>query len=263
MSFQASTWAAKQDVESSSAKFILLLLANYADADGFTFVGQKTLAEDASMSRRTVVRHMGVLEEAGLIVRSKRFREDGSRSSDGTYLRLDFDAARPSDNLTSGQKEQGPSDKNDIDQVPNCHSNNLLEEQSDKSKTPFQEFCEQYPHPKNKGDMDLAERRFKKLKPNEVMAALRAYRVYVSAPEQNWYSPAMAASWLKGPWKAWMPEDGAQIQEVFTAVKGTPEHDAWSVHKRNLGVKFIPPRMTVPSPFPPVDPAQPPMENTQ
>ncbi len=129
MSFQASTWATKQKVPSASAKFILLLLANYADADGFTFVGQKTLAEDASMSPRTIVRHMATLENAGLIRRSRRFREDGSRSSDGTYLCLASAQDQPSANLTSSQNAHRPSDKNDIDQVPICHPINLSEEQ--------------------------------------------------------------------------------------------------------------------------------------
>ncbi len=134
MSFQAATWAVDQEVDSPTAKFVLVLLANYADADGFTFVGQATLARDASMSKRSVVRHMAALESAGLIRRSRRFREDGTRSSDGVYLSLSGVQNQPSDNLTSGQNVQGPSDTSGRDQVPNCHRINLPEEQSANSK---------------------------------------------------------------------------------------------------------------------------------
>ena len=134
MSFQASTWAVKQEVGSPAEKLLLLLLANYADANGRTFVGQKTLAEDAGMSTRTVSRHMIALEKTGLITRHKRFREDGSRTSDYTVLRDDQATNRPQDNLTTGQNVQSPTDKNDTDQPTNCRGINLSEEQSVNSQ---------------------------------------------------------------------------------------------------------------------------------
>ena len=237
MSWQATTWAVTQDVQSSPAKFILMLLANYAGADGYTFVGQATLAEDASMSKRTVVRHMAVLEEQGLITRKRRFREDGTRSSDGVYLNLEKASDQPSADLTSGQKEQGPSDTSGRDQVTESHSNNLLEEQSVKSKTPFEEFWEAYPHPVNRGSRKRAQKKFEKLDAEKVMAALVVYKTYANHPDQKgWYKTKAAEFWLSvDVWEGYLPDAPAAVDMSKIVTRGTPEYDAvmaWKLEDR-------------------------------
>ena len=93
MSVQAISWALGKAgaVDSTQAKLgsqaVLLVLANYADQWGITFVGQDTLAQDcAGVSDRTIRTHLTYLEEAGLIARFHRNDQRGNRTSDTTVL---------------------------------------------------------------------------------------------------------------------------------------------------------------------------------
>lgn len=76
MSFEAMTWATKQDAGSAAAKLVLLMLANHAN--GHT--GQcnpriKNLAADCNMSERSCREQVRRLEELGLIRCEERFAE--------------------------------------------------------------------------------------------------------------------------------------------------------------------------------------------
>ena len=88
MSVQAITWAISIEAPSATAKLVLILLANYADADGHAFPGQKRLAEDAGLSERSVRGALKVLEDAGVIDRTARHRADGTRTSDAYLLQM-------------------------------------------------------------------------------------------------------------------------------------------------------------------------------
>jgi DNA-binding MarR family transcriptional regulator len=82
MSIYAMVWAYEQDVKNSGQKFTLVTAAQYANDQGICWAGQETLAEDMSMDRRSVLRHLQALEDAGLIERTERRRKDGSRATD-------------------------------------------------------------------------------------------------------------------------------------------------------------------------------------
>ncbi len=86
MSVQAIAWAFAQDLTPTGCKFVLVALANYADGDGYCFPGQKKLAADTGQTDRSVRTHLAALEKGGYIIRGRRMREDGSRSSDGYTL---------------------------------------------------------------------------------------------------------------------------------------------------------------------------------
>jgi len=88
MSVQAITWAIEQDVGVPAQKLILICLANYADKTGVCWPGQKALAEDASMTERSVRTHIKALEAAGLISRQERRRADQTRTSDQYTLNI-------------------------------------------------------------------------------------------------------------------------------------------------------------------------------
>lgn len=93
MSNAALNWAVKQPIP-SGPKFVLVILADHAgeDADSGamqTTAGQQTLAEETSMSVRSVARHLAWLEEHGLISRVQRRRPDGYRTSDLVVLSLE------------------------------------------------------------------------------------------------------------------------------------------------------------------------------
>lgn len=85
MSNEAINWAFRQKVPSTE-KFVLVVLADYADEEGSCFPGQKRIAEKVGGSERTVRRSLKSLEARGLIRRERRSRGDGSRSSDRYVL---------------------------------------------------------------------------------------------------------------------------------------------------------------------------------
>lgn len=87
MSVNLMAWAFRQDVD-PAAKLVLLALADHANGqNGLCIPGQKLLAEQCSMSVRTVQRHLQTLEGRGLIRRQARMRGSGrGRTSDAYYL---------------------------------------------------------------------------------------------------------------------------------------------------------------------------------
>ena len=87
MSIDLMGWAFKQQLE-PGPKLVLLALADHANGQtGLCIPGQKLLAEQCSMSVRTVQRHLVALEECGLVRREPRFRGEGrGRTSDRYYI---------------------------------------------------------------------------------------------------------------------------------------------------------------------------------
>ena len=73
MSFQAMAWAVKQR-PSTKAKFLLIILANYADENGHCWPAISTLCRDTGMPRSTVKLYLTRLEEANLIKKVQRSR---------------------------------------------------------------------------------------------------------------------------------------------------------------------------------------------
>lgn len=64
------------------AKNLLRVLADRADKEGRSFARQTTLAEDLGVSERTIRDALKELEAMCWIERERRFRRDGSRTSD-------------------------------------------------------------------------------------------------------------------------------------------------------------------------------------
>lgn len=132
MSVQAITWALDQTVGSPTGKIVLLCLANYADKDGSCFPGQTTIARECEISRRSVVEWMANLESMGLIARTRRFRANGSRTSDGVLLAMNgaFDTTSGEPSADSAhspdqvQMAHEPSADERIDHVQEVHTHN-------------------------------------------------------------------------------------------------------------------------------------------
>ena len=73
MSFQAISWAIAQDIPRTSEKFLLVMLANYADNQGYCYPSIDRLAMELSQDRKTVVKSMKSLMNYGFI------RDSGKR----------------------------------------------------------------------------------------------------------------------------------------------------------------------------------------
>lgn len=112
MSWKASQWAIGQQTGSSSAKGVLLVLGEAADASGYCFLSQQEIADRAEIARRSVVTAMALLEERRLVARRRRFDAHGNRTSDGITLQIDGapqgEAVAPSQGeaVASGQDDQ-------------------------------------------------------------------------------------------------------------------------------------------------------------
>lgn len=79
MSFDALAWAAKQNTGSSATKLVLLGLAECASRpDALAFPSTAALVEFSSLDRKTVVKALDALEQAGLVADTgKRMGQTG------------------------------------------------------------------------------------------------------------------------------------------------------------------------------------------
>jgi Helix-turn-helix domain len=80
MSFQATGWAAKQLTKNVNTQCLLLILASFANDEGFSWPSLKTLSLMTRMSQSAVQRNLDLLVETGYIVKHAR-RIDGHQAS--------------------------------------------------------------------------------------------------------------------------------------------------------------------------------------
>lgn len=86
MSFQAMAWAVSHKLPSKD-KFVLVMMANYADEDGKCWPSLNRLADDTSMSRSTIQLAIKGLEAAGML-RIEQRSQDGVKLPNYYYLNL-------------------------------------------------------------------------------------------------------------------------------------------------------------------------------
>jgi biotin operon repressor len=86
MSFQAMAWAAAQKLPTRD-KFVLVMMANYADEIGKCWPSLNRLAAETSMSRSTVQLAIKALEAAGLL-RIEHREQDGVSLPNHYFLKL-------------------------------------------------------------------------------------------------------------------------------------------------------------------------------
>ena len=67
MSIEAVAWALSQPVEHSSAKFVLVVLANHADSDGICWPSIQSISDSTAQDRKTVIANLKRLVEMGWI----------------------------------------------------------------------------------------------------------------------------------------------------------------------------------------------------
>ncbi len=66
---------------SHRAKVVYIYLKDHSNKEGTCWPGIKTIAAGVSLSRSTVKRALGDLVQAGLVEKTRRWRENGSLSS--------------------------------------------------------------------------------------------------------------------------------------------------------------------------------------
>jgi DNA-binding Lrp family transcriptional regulator len=101
MSVFATAWAWQQPV-TGNAKLVLLALADECrGTDGLCWPGLKRVAEMVGVEQRTVRRAVEQLEEAGLLLRETRRREDGSQTTN--LIRLAISPTPPDAAVRGGE----------------------------------------------------------------------------------------------------------------------------------------------------------------
>ncbi len=132
------SWAFGLNLPCPGQKLTLLALCNYADGEGICRPGQLTLAKLTSQGERTVRRHLAKLEEAGLIERSRRTRQDGSRTSDEYFLKrqpANLASDQPA-NLAGGQPAKLSESTGQVGRAMNRKGNRKKDEPSESPKPP-------------------------------------------------------------------------------------------------------------------------------
>lgn len=99
MSIEAMRAVSKCALTPSGRKFVALALADYADEAWECFPQVKAIAAYTAQSERTVREHLDALEAAGVIVRKRVRREDGTLSGYRFAIQQDMLPA----NLASGE----------------------------------------------------------------------------------------------------------------------------------------------------------------
>jgi hypothetical protein len=132
MSVQVISWAIKQQLPTPSDKLVLIILSNYADAEGRCWPHVDTIARDASLSVRTVRSCLARLDGEFLTIEKKRGKS-GQQSASTYRLILD----KPECNMAPNQSAipapsekpecNLPSNQGEIHVEPEC---NLQQNQS-------------------------------------------------------------------------------------------------------------------------------------
>lgn len=160
MSIRALDRALSATIESSGAKFVLVILANFADENGSCFPHIETIAEMTSMGYSTVKKHLEALESDKWIVRKRLIRSDGTlngyryelifQADQGSNLAVDQSSnralyvgsnrARNNPSLTTSVEDKSSTAEIDPDKDAWTQAVNLLRARSAMSENQARSF---------------------------------------------------------------------------------------------------------------------------
>lgn len=150
MSHEATSWAIKQRGLKPATKIVLFYLADRHNPDHGCFPSQKTLADDAEMSERSVRDHLDVLEAKGLIARATG-HSGGQFKSNRYLLAFEADFQRqnlPSAKSASGENASAPTAKSAADRRQDLPTNLVTEPCNGTRKKSTAGADAQVPQPK-------------------------------------------------------------------------------------------------------------------
>ena len=194
--------AMKQTGIKPAAKIVLYWLADHHNGEtGRCFPSLKTLERECEMNRSAIVRHLSALEDAGLIEREQRKRDNGSQTSTAYRLHLVPVAER---NTPCCETQQPPVAKRDPHNlgILNLGIEPVLEANASKSviaKTDddFAEFWERYPRKVAKPNAKKAYDKARKSHDHDqIMFGLSQHLPGLVAKDTQFIPHA--ATWLNG-----------------------------------------------------------------
>ncbi len=86
MSIEAIAWAFKQPIQKSSTKFVLIAIADNADAYGICFPSYKHIRKKTSLGRSTIAQCIKELVDNGIITLASRNRPEDNSQASNAYL---------------------------------------------------------------------------------------------------------------------------------------------------------------------------------
>jgi len=92
MSIEALRWSLDKGMEHNlepTLRYVLLILGNRADEQGYLYPSVQWICQRTGLSRRTVQRHLQTLQDKELLRRDTREKEDGGRTSDSLQLTME------------------------------------------------------------------------------------------------------------------------------------------------------------------------------
>lgn len=201
MSISALNWAWSQEAPTSTAKLVLVALADHANGDGECWPSMGAVADLAQCSTRQVSRCVDSLEAVGLVSRKRRRMNRGRMGSyvyqlpvtTGHTRPLDTDDHRTPEATTTGHPRPSPPDTSVRSEPP-------VEPPSEPkpSKHDFDaDFWEPYPlrHGKKVGQKQAREQ-WRKLNEHDRGLAAAAVVHYAAAAND----PAVFCP-VKDPWR--------------------------------------------------------------
>lgn len=194
--------AMKQAGIKPAAKIVLYWLADHHNGEtGRCFPSLKTLERECEMSRPAIIRHLSTLEDAGLISREQRKRDNGSQTSTAYNLHL---VPVTECNTPCSETLQPPVTKRHPHNlgILNLGIEPVLEANASKSviariDDDFSEFWERYPRKVAKPNAKKAYAKARKSHEHDKIMFGLSQHLPILMSKETQFIPH-AASWLNG-----------------------------------------------------------------
>lgn len=214
------TWAYQQQL-APTTKFVLVVMGDRADHEGYCWPSRRDIAEKTGLSERSVSRAISDLEENGYIKIVPRRRKDGFKASNGYYLQnSSHDNLSPENDQVSSDTESPDKLSPDTESRDKCdnsygtecqgkeYNNKLLysnphmnphtharaREGRKNKKSDFQDWYENYPHKVGEG---MARKEYaaarRKVDHQTLMEGVQKY-IQDKPPDRQFCNPA---TWLR------------------------------------------------------------------
>lgn len=234
MSGRVLNWAARVSAGDLTANAVLMILAEAADNEGKTFVGQETIAARLDTARLTVNRAMKRLEVRGLIVRSPRRRADGYRSSDLIRLTL-CDGSLRDAGLRNNEAESHVSQSDSL--TPSMNPQTVPSPKAKGYPEAFEALWKAYPHFRGRSDKAKSYKTYTRLGEEEragLAGAIDAFRATPAASKDGGQYVKAFERWLTSEqWRDFTapetPSPGKPDDSIDWALRLSlwREHGSW------------------------------------
>jgi len=243
MSFQAMAWAVKQKLPTRD-KFVLLMLANYANEIGKCWPSFNRLADDTGLCRRSVILSLQTLSSGGLIDVEER-KLDGQNITNIYTVRMNSGELIQSHTVSQGSAVVAPVVKElHHGVVQEMHHGsavvapNTINEPIKKRNiySSFERFWSSYPRKVGKGAAEKSWiKAIQSTEADKIIASLVAYKF----SEDTNFIPH-PATWLnQRRWEDAMEIKGeTEIKGFFIESKAASNYAPWKSYFERAALKF-------------------------